>query len=143
MTLDDVMEKTTIALPRLLDLKEAEKLIYHIAVQLPGNVNYHISHYRSFFHDSESRRSPEEKNRRVLEQDGTVSISVNINSHRNVMAFDVFQFCPSREDTSKLAEIRFQTVPDWELSEYRPEIQKLWDDTRRLVGEYFKTHDVS
>jgi hypothetical protein len=29
-------------------------------------------------------------------------------------------------------------VPDWELSDYRPEIRKLWKDVRQIVDEYFR-----
>ena len=134
MSIDELLEKTTIKLPRSLTLKEAEKLIYYLAKELPANIHYHTSRHRSIF------RSYGEGNRKILEQDGTVKINVNINNIEKPLALDSFQLQASDQDrdTSKLSVIRFNLVPGWELPEYRPEVRELWDKVRGKVGQYFE-----
>lgn len=134
MPIDELLEKTRIELPRSLTLKEAEKLIYYLAKELPANIHYHTSRYRSIV-----RSSGEDNRSEILEQDGTVEINANINNLEKPFAFDGFQFTSSgMEDTSKLSVIRFNLVPGWELSEYRPEVIELWDHVRKTVGQYFE-----
>ncbi|GBE20134.1 MAG TPA: hypothetical protein ENG87_04845 [Candidatus Pacearchaeota archaeon] len=62
-----------------------------------------------------------------------------ITCFRKPIAFDSFEFTPSKKDSSKLASIQFNMVPDWELDEYRPEVRKLWRNVREVVKQYFKT----
>ena len=134
MSIDEVVEKTRIELPRSLTLKEAEELIYYLAKELPANVNYQTSYYKSVFH------SFRESNKKILKQeDGTVEINGSISNLEKPFAFDFFQFRASdKGDTSKLSVIAFHLVPGRELSEYRLEVRKLWDDVREKVGQYFE-----
>ena len=133
MSIDEIVEKTTIELPMPLSLKGAEKLLYYLAEELPANVSYHISHHKSIY------RPFRESGRKILKQDGTVEINANINNLEKPFAFDGFQFTSSgMEDTSKLSVIRFNLVPGWELPEYRPEVRELWDQVREKVRQYFE-----
>lgn len=130
MSIEEIIAKTTIELPRSLTLEEAEKLINYIAKELPGNINYNASYYNSVFHGPD--------NGEISKQKGTANMTAIVNSLGNLAVFDSFQFKPPEEDTSKFSTIRFQIVPDWELSDYRPEVRQLWDEVREIVGQYFK-----
>ena len=135
MSIDEIVEKTTIELPMSLSLKGAEKLLYYLAKELPANVSYQILHHKSIY------RPFRESGRKILKQDGTIVISGSISNLEKPLAFDFFQLQASdkgRDDTSKLSVIKFNLVPGWELSEYRPEVIKLWDNVRVKVGQYFE-----
>ena len=130
MSIDKLIEKTTIEFPRKLSLKGAEGLIDYIAEKLPANIHYNVSYHRSVI--------PKEEDKGFSKQDGTVNIAATIMDTKKSMAFDTCEFNPSKEDSSNLSSIRFQLVPDWELFDYRPEVILLWDDVRRIVKDYFK-----
>lgn len=133
MSIEEIVEKTRIELPMPLSLKGAEKLLYYLAEELPANVSYQISHHKSIY------RPFRESGRKILKQDGTIVISGSISNLEKPFAFDFFQFRASdKGDTSKLSVIRFNLVPDWELSDYRPEVIKLWDDVKEKVRQYFE-----
>lgn len=130
MSIDEVIEKSTINFPRALALKEAEELIEHLAKKLPANIHYKVSRHKSIGY--------QEKDERVLKQEGTVNISATVINIKEPMSFDVCEFKPSMKDTSKLSSINFQLIPDYEIHDYRPEVIKLWGDVRKVVEDYFK-----
>ncbi len=134
MSIDEIVEKTTIELPMPLSLKGAEKLLYYLAEEMPANLIYQILHRKSIY------RPFRESGRKILKQDGTIVISGSISNLEKPFAFDSFQLQASDEDrdTSKLSVIRFNLVPGWELSEYRPEVIELWGQVRKKVRQYFE-----
>jgi hypothetical protein len=139
MLIDEVIAKTSIELPKPLSLAEAEDLIDYIAMQLPANVNYHSSYHRSITHVA---GEDGEWKDRVLKEDGTAEVTVSISHLEKSLAFDTFQLKCSQEDYSRLGEIIFTRTPDWDINEYRPEVQQLWDDTRKIVEQYFEEKDA-
>lgn len=124
------MEKSTIKFLTPVSLEEAKELIEYVARELPANVHYRVEYFVSINHGSADGEDP-------IIYGGTVGISASVSRVGTPMAFDIFEFGSSTEDPSMLDCIRFQMVPDWELSDYRPEIRQLWDDTRGIVQEYF------
>lgn len=134
MTLDGVLDKSTIQFPRLLPRDEAEELIGYIARRLPVRVHYRTQYSRLMnFHDPDT---PD----KLLIKECAVSVVGDIEMVRNSMAFDTFCMEPSNGDTSKLETMRFQLVPGWELGEYRKDVRALWAYTRRAVNSYFRNH---
>ena len=127
MSLQEITEKSTINFARRLNLEEVEKLIYCIAEKLPANINYHISRHKSLYHGEKGA---------VLKNGGTVVVSGTISSLRNPGAFDSFQTKPSENYISLSSAIAFSMVPGWELEDYRPEVQELWNDVRKIVNKY-------
>ena len=130
MTIDEVLERSTILLPMPLSLERTEKLLVYIAEQLPANISYKLSSHHSIY--------PEEE--KASKQLGTVSITGSIKSLKDVLASDSFNCTHSEKDrnTSRISLIKFSIIPGYELDEYRKEVTRLWDDVRKLVSEYFK-----
>jgi len=130
MSIDQIIEETTIKLPKPLSLEETEKLMEYLAKQLPGDVNYNISANKSIIHGAEDEG--------LLKFDGTVGVKANIKSHSSG-AYEHFSCEPDEfaRDTSRISVIKFMTVPGWELFEYRKEVVGLWREVRNLVTQYF------
>lgn len=128
MTLQEVMERSAIDLPRPLTLTESEELLAHLAKSLPARISCKLGQHKLI-------DCPKEE---VLIEQGTSNLNASIMCRGDLAGSDFVQFEPSREDTSKLERIRFATIPGYDnLSEYRPETVKLWDRTRELVEQYF------
>ncbi len=127
MSIDEVIEKTTINFSRALTLSQAEKLMFYIAERLPGDVNYSCTYIRSV--------SASEPAGPTVRLNGTVNMAGTISS-KTLTAFDSFQCNPDQKNTSKFSAIVFYQVPGWDLYEYREEVRQLWDDVRKLVKEY-------
>jgi len=125
MGIDEIIKRATIELPCAITLDEAEKLIAYIAKQLPANINYKSSYFKSIARGQDGKMSI---------QDGTVNLEVTISSYKNHATCDTFQFGHSQQDISKFDAIIFQQVPGWDLSEYRPEVRELWGDVRKIVN---------
>lgn len=128
MSIEEVIEKTTIELPREIDLETAEELLRYLAGNLSANIHYNVSYFKSIL----------KKDGEISEFDGSVSLTANISSYENPTAFDACTFMSSSTDTSKLSIIKFGQVPGWDLSEYRQEVRQLWDDVRETVKQYFE-----
>ncbi|MEM4244781.1 MAG: hypothetical protein QW404_02180 [Candidatus Nanoarchaeia archaeon] len=127
MSIDHVLEKTIIKLPRPLSLKETEDLIEYIAEQLPGDIYYKISRNKSVIKNPEG----------ILKFDGSGSISANIKSYKSG-AYENFS-CEPDDFTkdSKISAIKFTTVPGWKLFDYRKEVVELWHEVGKIVAQYF------
>lgn len=129
MSIEEVLERSRIELPEKINLREAEKLLRYIAKKLPAEIQYTLLCNKLLYRD---------KNKYFKSSFSfTPEINGRINYLKDSRAFDVFQFKSLKEDGSKLDIMQFQTVPEWELNEYRQEIKQLWDDTRKIVYEYF------
>ncbi len=127
MSIDELIKKATIDFPRALNLEEAEKLINHLAENLPARIDYTITSNKMIIVD------PGEE---IFKQEGTVKITANITHSTKPNAFDSCEFNPHGQDSSKLSSMKFQLTPGWELSDYRPEVQQLWEDVRKVVTYY-------
>ena len=122
MSLEDLFERSTIALPNPLDLKEAEGLLSYIAKNLPGRIAYTASYYRHSMSDGSV-------------QDGSVKLGGMV-IKESTFAVDSFESIHDRNDTTKIAAIKFSPIPGYELSEHRPENIQLWDDVREMIEKY-------
>ncbi|HIH17311.1 MAG TPA: hypothetical protein HA282_00080 [Nanoarchaeota archaeon] len=120
--LDDLFERSTIALPRQLGLKEAEDLLSYLAMNLPGRISYTANYIRNSMPDGST-------------QDGGVKLGGMI-VNDSTFAVDSFESIHDGIDTTKIAAIRFSPIPGYELSEHRPENIQLWDDVRALIEKY-------
>jgi hypothetical protein len=131
MTLNELLEKSTIVFPKSICLSEAEKLLLYVAKELPGNIPYHISSHKNLFHEPEG----------LARQDGTVMLTGSICYIQEPFAFDSFQTEPDSSSTELIAKLKFQLIPGYdELEEYNPETLKLWDNVRRVIMQYFKVN---
>lgn len=132
MSIDKLVEKTTIKFLKPLNLRNAEKLLLYISEHLPGTVNYHIEQHKSLSYNKEKKKSTKDN--------GTLTISTNISNSEKVMAFDFPQLIPWEKDSSYVSSIQFPRLSD-NLMDYRPEVQRLWDDVRKIVENYFKERE--
>jgi hypothetical protein len=130
MGIEEIAKENTIEFPRPIGREGAENLLCYIAKELPANISSKIEYYKTFFYDQEKDG--------VLEDKGTLTVIANIHDLRENGGFDSFQSKSCGGDTSYISAIASQMVPDWELSDYRPEIRKLWKDVRQIVDEYFR-----
>jgi len=134
MPIDNLLlEKTTIKFPKPLNLKGSEKLLEYISKKLPGDVNYTVNYYSHFLYNKERKKS--------LKSNGTIGITANIISSKEAMAFWDTSMLSSNENLSRLSSMEFSKVPGWDIADYRPEVQGLWDDVRKIVEDYFKERE--
>jgi len=129
MSLDQILEKTIIKLPRPLSLEETEDLIEYIAGQLPADIQYKISHNKSVINDPEGKG--------LLKFDGSGGITANIKNHKSG-AYENFS-CEADDLTrdSKISVIKFTMVPGWKLFDYRKEVVELWHEVGKVIAQYF------
>jgi len=129
MTIDEVLGEAKIEFPRVLSLADAENLLGYVAKNMPAEIR-HNSSYNITLALVESEK--------VAKLAGSVQISGSIADVKNGRAYDGFNFnkC-SGANTPGLSGMTFDMVPGWKISEYRPEVRKLWGDVRRLVRECF------
>jgi len=123
MTLENVFERSTIALPRPLSLDTAENLLSYLAKNLPARINYTASRIMYAMPDGSK-------------QEGTASIGGMI-ARTEPFAVDQFESIPYREDTSKIEAIRFPPIPGYDLSEHDAGTVQLWDDVRGLITKAY------
>ncbi len=128
MPLEKLIEASIVTFPRDITLDEAEELIRHLAENLPAEVNYQVLQHKTALDRGEG-----------IEIDpGTVKISGRIRSTKNVMAFDSFEFKPSKSHTSKLSEMSFVLIPGYdEFCEYSPSAISLWGEVKKETVKYF------
>jgi hypothetical protein len=130
MSLDEVLEKTTIEFPRPINREEAEKLLLYIAKNLQADVRSIIKYRLTYYHD--------EIHKYITEDGGTLRIDATVSSLKTPALFDSFHSEPHERDRSYISEIVFGRVPGWELANYGEEKVKFWDDVRVVVNKYFK-----
>ncbi len=124
MALETVLERSTIALPKPLNLKQAEDLLSYLAKNLPGRIKYKAHYYR----DIEPGDSPL--------QDESIGMIATIASDNPLLDTGSFESIVCADDPTKIAAIRFSPIPGYDLSEHRPEVVQLWDDVRKLIKNY-------
>lgn len=129
MTLEEVIKKSRIVLPKNINTYEAEKIIKYLAKKLPAEINYEISCSKFLNYDKDFRFNTKTSSTKI---NGRIDYLNSI-----PLGSDNFEFEKSQKDMLKFKTIQFQIVPGWELSDYRPEIKQLWDKTREVVNNYF------
>ena len=134
MIIDEVAERAEIVFPGHLNLKNAERLLEYISENLPGNVNYFVENHNNFLYDGEKGKSVKDR--------GTLKITASFSKSRDPISFDSAHFEPWSENTSYVSSLKFQLVPDWELSKYS-RVLPLWNDVRKLVGDYFEKRKIT
>ena len=138
--LTNLTKRTLVEFPQALNLKETESLMRYVAKELPANISYRASYFMNFYHNPIAG----ERQREVkLEEDlGTISIVGTIRSLTNPMAFDSFEGANPNSQSEKIQALRFFMVPGWDFKDYRPEVVKLWEDVRAIIGNYFLINSV-
>ena len=130
MTIEEIMKKTIIKFPRPIGRKDSENLFCYLSGKLPANISGKVEYFKSFRYD--------EKNESVVEENGTLKLTATIYSLKDGTVCDYLESRPWDEDTSLISAIAFHMVPGWESSDYRPKVQKFWDQVRGLVNKYFE-----
>jgi len=135
--IENLDERLTLKLPRLIDRAEMEAVLEYVAKRLPADINYTVSYFADFRHDASNKGIYKRKLSRTL---GTLTIAGTIRSllRDNPMAFDTFQTQPAEREDGKVKAIAFMQVPGWDAKDYRKEVVQLWDDVRQEVANYFK-----
>jgi hypothetical protein len=127
MTLEEVMERITIEFPEHIPLNQMIELLDYICDTMPAGVSYQVHYF--------AQKQGKEKRSR-----GSGSIAGQIRHNEKLASFDCFETVQSDKDYTLVGGMRFAMIPDYELSEYRPEAIQLWDDIRERVDYYF-SHD--
>lgn len=130
MAVEELIEKTKIGFPRPIGLKQTEEMLCYISSHLPANVSQKVEYHKRFDYDPEKDGS--------LENNGTLKVIASIHKMSEPFEYDTFVSYPYDKDTSFISGVKFEIVPGWNLSEYRPEVRELWDDVRNCINHYFK-----
>ncbi|MBS3163270.1 hypothetical protein J4427_01110 [Candidatus Woesearchaeota archaeon] len=132
----DLMSKVRICFPRPLGLDETKSLLKYIVLNLPASISYHIKQHISLGLNNNGKG--------IIEELGTFTIGGNITRVDKSFTFDSFEMVSSfLEDYPRCSAIQFQLTPGWDYTEYRPEVRKLWDATRKVVANYFEDQKKS
>ena len=125
MTIDELLEASTIEFLESLTLEEMGKLLDYITKNLPADIYTKTEYNENRDHDQD------------MPTLGTVKIVGTIKNVNNY-SFDSFMTTYNfLEDTSKISAMQFQTIPGYELEEHREEVRQLWNDVRAQVNNYF------
>ena len=132
MSVNELIERTTINFPRDISLDEARELLTYLAKNLPARMQYGKS--QDFIIDSDEEGS-------VREIPGTISLGgLMTSTDPDSLANEGFRFTHSDRDVTRAGEFRFSPIPGYDLEEHTPHSIKFWDDTREKIEEYFRTH---
>lgn len=121
MTLDALLEKSTVKFSRPIIYEEVEELFKYIAEKLPGEVRYTLEI---------GKKIPREKGDNEI---SSVKITGNINS----LKYFSLAYFNCEGDYNSLSAIRFSTIPGYSLDEHSKEEVKLWEDVGKIVNDYF------
>ena len=126
MTIDELLEASTIEFLESLTLEEMGKLLDYITKNLPADIYTKTEYNENRNHDLDMTTL------------GTVKIVGTIKNVNNY-SFDSFVTTHNflEEDTSKISAMQFQTIPGYELEEHREEVRQLWNDVKTQVNNYF------
>ena len=135
MSVDQILEETIIKLPRPLTLDEVEGLVGYIAVNLPADIRYKVSHNKSLINDP--------KGKGLLKFDAGGGIVASIKNNKGG-AYESFS-CESDYFTRdfKISVIKFAMVPGWNLYDYGKESVELWHEVRKVITQYFANEKMS
>ena len=118
-----VEEQTTVNFPHGLGLHEAENLIIHLERDLPVYVNYTEYSSRKGGPLEDKPRDIGMTGEIISKKDNSISGRFYLNSQQNKM----FEF----------SGLKFIKTYD-KISDYKPEIIKLWEDTRKSIDDFFR-----
>jgi len=127
VSLDDILEKSTVRFSEPLTIHEIKKLLEYIAKTLPARISYHASQHFFIYG----------KNEGDLTEPGTPSVTGTIASLNEIFATDSFSSVPS-DGIPKISLLRFSPIPGYTLTEHRLEIVSLWEDVKTLAEAYFR-----
>lgn len=140
MSIEEVIKHTTIEFPRLINLRESEKLIDYLAKKMPADIDYNLSFHKEICNDR-CRKG-------TFIADTDVDITATIRGDtRYFPASESCQFKKSIDRPElfainklsgiKLSAIKFVVIPNYELHNYSQETKCLWSKVRNVVKEYF------
>ena len=129
MSVEEVVNKTTIKFKRPLKEKEIRSLMIYLARELSADITYEISYRRELIHNRDKgglsiKTAGLELTARITSS-LFASDSLTSKGHENIEALD------------SISGFSFNKVPGWEVLEYRPEVRALWSKVRTSVDEYF------
>jgi hypothetical protein len=124
MSLEELTEKATIEFRRPLGLKEAEDMLKQVSVQMKASINYAAQHQRTVTAGEVD--------------EGSVQLGGMLSVLGKGLAEPFRLEAQYVDEECKFLRLQFQLIPGYdELSEYRPETIKIWDETREAVNKYF------
>ena len=126
MSLDQVLERTTIRFPVSIGTEEAEKLLEHVSAKLSCRIEYHLSENRRIIYDGQLKKSSRSS--------GSSKISGSIYNGARSASFESFGFFASAPAHQG---IRFFTPPGYELGEISKEEIGLMDSVRKQMEAFF------
>jgi len=126
MGIEDVIERRTIEFPRPLGVADTEKLLIDVAQALSYRLRWHVDQQKTV-------GDYIDVNKYSIEL-GSASVSGSYAVRGK--ATESFR-CEADQEGTQFAGIRFELVPGWRLSEYRPEAVAIWDAVREQVTKSF------
>jgi len=126
MSLDQVLERTTINFPATIGTEEAEKLLEHIAAKLGCRIEYHLSENMRLEYDKQLKK--------ICKSAESAKIRGGIYGKEICASFESFGFFAS---APAYQGIRFFTPPGYDLSEISKEEIGLMDSVRKQVEAFF------
>jgi hypothetical protein len=130
MTKKTLTEMATIEFGKDLGLNEVKDLLEQMSKKLHANIHYVSTCYGDMSADGRGR---------VTKQQGSFKVGGSITRTDPEFSFDAFETDSSQKNYQKASAIRFNLVPGWEETDYKPGVLKLWEDTRKAVGSYFSS----
>ena len=130
MPIEEVIERSTITFERPLPIEDFRVMLQYVARHLPSEIEYDTRMYRTIILNPEGEG--------VIPRNGAVRVEGTIRSVENPVASDFFKTSHSVESITMIESIKFIGIPGYELNEYPEARLQLWDDVRKLVGEYLE-----
>ncbi len=127
MTLELLLEKSTIELPNPLRVNELKDLFGYLVRESNNRleIRYSVDENRIV-----SDGVPFDRLR-------SVGVSGTIHSRFLLSASSSFHCTEFERTPDQFSAIQFQTIPGYELEEHSPEERELWDYVRESVSAYF------
>jgi len=129
--LTKLINKVNIIFPRKINLEQARSLINYISEKLCAQIDYHYSGLITVGNNS-VRQNTSSEQILSLEINGKISLLPRYPIPNS------FYFRPSNHGISGFSAISFSLSGGDRISDYNPEVVQLWDDTRKVVIDYFE-----
>ena len=129
-TIEEIIQETTIDFPKPIGLEECEEFFHYLATNLSVDITWNPEYSGSLIHDSNTKE--------LLKHKGALRLEGFIRSLKDSRVHDTFESKSCEEDNAYISGIEFKGGPEWEFSEYTPEVRELWGDVRGFTAKYFE-----